>query len=260
MIQRGLHQFVQGVVELAPLLLVEIAVAELLAIDAGGGAEHAGEQRLLGHFQREDGDGLLELQGNMLGDVQGERGFAHGGPRGDDAKIAAVHAAGHFVELGEAGADALDALAGVEEGADAALIALEDLAWVEEAGLDLRIAEFEEGLFGAGEDFAGLFLAEQGAVHHVLRGEDDAPQDGLVFDDADVAVEVGNLREAVVERDEVGEAVAGFQLVELHELVGDGDAVDASRRDPEARPCAAKMRRCFSRLKSSASSVPAAWT
>ena len=61
----------------------------------------------------------------------------------------------------------------------------------------------------------------------MLRGEDDAAQDGLVFDDADVAVEVGNLREAVVERDEVGEAVAGFELVELHELVGDGDAVDA---------------------------------
>ena len=64
------------------------------------------------------------------------------------------------------------------------------------------------------------------AVHHVLRGEDDAAQDGLVLDDADVAVEVGNLRQAVVERDQVAQAVAGFQLAELHQLVGDGDAVD----------------------------------
>ena len=32
-----------------------------------------------------------------------------------------------FVQLGEAGADALDALAGVEEGVDAALVVLEDL-------------------------------------------------------------------------------------------------------------------------------------
>ena len=49
---------------------------------------------------------------------------------------------------------------------------------------------------------------------------------GLVLDDADVAVEIGNLRQAVVERDEVAEAVAGFELVELHQLIGDGDAVD----------------------------------
>ena len=73
---------------------------------------------------------------------------------------------------------------------------------------------------------SGLLLAEQAAVHHVLRGEDDAAQDGLVLDDADVAVEVGNLRQAVVERDEIAEAVAGFELVELHQLIGDGDAVD----------------------------------
>ncbi len=60
----------------------------------------------------------------------------------------------------------------------------------------------------------------------MLRSEDDAPQQGFVLDDADVAVEVGNLRQAVVERDQVAEPVAGFQLVEPHQLVGDGDAVD----------------------------------
>ena len=32
--------------------------------------------------------------------------------------------------------------------------------------------------------------------------------------------------QAVVERNQVAEAVAGFELVELHELVGHGDAVD----------------------------------
>ena len=60
----------------------------------------------------------------------------------------------------------------------------------------------------------------------LLRGGDDAPQDGFILDDPDVAVEIGDLRQAVVERDQVAEAVAGFQLVELHQLVGDGDAVD----------------------------------
>ena len=60
----------------------------------------------------------------------------------------------------------------------------------------------------------------------MLRSEDDAPQHGFVFDDADVAVEIGDVRQAVVERNQVAQAVAGFELVELHQLVGDGDAVD----------------------------------
>ena len=152
-------------------------------------------------------------------------------------EIAAVQAAGHFVELGEAGADALDALAGVEEGVDAAFVVFAGSGRAcRRPDLTARIAELEQGLFGAGEDVAGLLLAHQAAVHHVLRGEDDAAQDGLVLDDADVAVEIGDLRQAVVERDQVAEAVAGFQLVELHQLVGDGDAVDFFAAILELKP------------------------
>ena len=65
------------------------------------------------------------------------------------------------------------------------------------------------------------------AVDQVLRGEDDAPQDRLVLDDLDVAVEGEDLRQAVVERDQVAEAVERFELILLHQLVGDGDAVDS---------------------------------
>ena len=44
---------------------------------------------------------------------------------------------------------------------------------------------------------------------------------GFVLDDADVAIEVGDLRQAVVERDQVAQAVARFEFVVLHQLVGD---------------------------------------
>ena len=60
----------------------------------------------------------------------------------------------------------------------------------------------------------------------MLRGEDDAAQHRLVLDQADVAVDVGDLGQPVVERNQVAQAVAGFELVELHQLVGHGDAVD----------------------------------
>ena len=49
------------------------------------------------------------------------------GPPGQDEQVAAVQAAGHFVELGEAGADSLDALAGIEKGVDAAFVVLQNL-------------------------------------------------------------------------------------------------------------------------------------
>jgi hypothetical protein len=216
-----------GAAELAALLLAEVPGTEALAVHAGGGAQHAREQGLLRHFEREDGDRFFQLERDVLGDVERERGLAHGGPGGHDAEVAGVQAAGHFIELGEAGADALDALAGVEEGIDAAFVAIENLRRGHQAALHAGFAEFEQGLLGAGQDRVGLLFPQQAAVHHVLRSEDDAPQNGLVLDDADVAVEVGDVGQAVVERHEVAEAVAGFELVELHQLVGDGDTVDA---------------------------------
>ena len=73
-------------------------------------------------------------QRHVLRDVQREGGLSHGGARGQDEQVAAVHAAVSFVELQEAGADAFDALAGIEEGADAALVVLQNLVGVEQAG------------------------------------------------------------------------------------------------------------------------------
>ena len=69
----------------------------------------------------------FSFERHVLRDVQRQRGLAHGRPRRQDEQIAAVQAAGHLVELGESGADALDALAGIEEGVDAALVVLQDL-------------------------------------------------------------------------------------------------------------------------------------
>ena len=162
----------------------------------------------------------------MLRDVQGEGGFAHGRASGEDEEVSAVHATGVFVELEKAGADALDALAGVEEGADAAFVPLQDLVGIEQAALDLGLAQLEEGFLGSGQNLVRRFLGHHAAVDHVLRGEDDAAQDGFVFDQADVGVDVGNLRKAVVEGYQVAQSVAGFQFAELHQLIGDGDAVD----------------------------------
>ena len=76
-----------------------------------------------------------------------------------------------------------------------------------------RFAQFEQRLFGARENLVRIVLGHQRAVHQLLRGHGDAPQRGLVAHDPDVAVEVRDLRQAVVERDQVAQAVHRFQLV-----------------------------------------------
>ena len=113
---------------LPPLLLIEVTGAKFLLIHASSGADHAGEQRFLRHFEREYSDGLLlgGMHGDMLGDVQRQRRFSHGGPRGQNHQLAFMQAAGHVVQLEESGAEAFDALARIEKGVDAALEFIEN--------------------------------------------------------------------------------------------------------------------------------------
>ena len=162
----------------------------------------------------------------MLGDVQGQRRLSHGRPRSQDDQLAGVQTARHFIELGEPGADPLDPLAGIEERVQAALILIDNLCRAGQAGFHLRLAQLEQRLFGSRQNLRRLLFAGDAAVHQVLRREDDLPQNRLVLHDANVAFDIEGLRQPVIERDEVTQSVAGFELVTAHQLVGQGDAVD----------------------------------
>ena len=224
--QRRAHQLRRGHLQALPLLGIEIAGAEFLAVHARAGAQHAREQRLLRHFERKDGHRLIQLGRHVLGDIQGQGGLPHGRPRRQDDQLAGVHPAGHLVQLAEAGADALDPLARIEERVQAALVFVDDLSRSDQPGLDLRLAQLEQRLFGAGQNLRRLLVGVDAAVHQVLRGEDDLAQNRLVLDDADVAFDVERLRQPVVERDEVAQAVAGFELAAGHQFVGQRYAID----------------------------------
>ena len=169
---------------------------------------------------------LIQLGGHVMGDVERERGLAHRRTRRQNQQLAGVQPARHLVQFREASADAFDALAWIEKSVDAARIAIDDFLRRDQAGALARFAELEQRLFGTRQNLPGLFLAEQGAVHHLLRCEDDAPQQSFVLNDADVAFQVEDVRQAVVERNQVAQAIAGFELAVAHQLVGEGDAID----------------------------------
>ncbi len=137
-----------------------------------------------------------------------------------------MQAAGHFVQLRKTGADSLDPFAGVEKRIQAALIALDYLERGLEALFRARFAQPKQSLFRAREDRLRFVLRHQRAIHQLLRRNGDAAQRGFVADDLDITVEIRNVRQPVIERNQIAQAVDRLQFVVAKQFVRDGDPVD----------------------------------
>ena len=134
-------------------LLGGVSVADLLGVDVGLRTEHAEAELLLGHLQREEADRAALADGDVLGDVQRERGLSDRRPRRDDDQIRALQARGHPVELGESRREA-------RQHALPAAGVLDDLEVVAH-DLPDRLEPAPDRAFGDVEDLAGR-LAQQG--------------------------------------------------------------------------------------------------
>ena len=166
------------------------------------------------------------MRRHVLRDVQRQRRLAHRRPRGQDEQLAAVQPAGHFIESLEAGADSADALAGIEKRADPPGKLRDHRFGRRQFLARPRLAQLHQRLFGGRQNFVRLLFADQAAVDHRLRAEDQLAQRRLVLDDANVAVQVRDLRQPVVQRNQITQPVDRFELPLLHQLVRDRDAVD----------------------------------
>ena len=68
-------------------------------INAANGAHDADRQLAGAHLHRKHRHGQLLLQGHMLSDVDGQRGFSHGGAGRQHHQIAGLQARGHAVKI-----------------------------------------------------------------------------------------------------------------------------------------------------------------
>ena len=141
-------------------------------------AEHALGQLLLAHFQREDGAGQAGVGGDVLDDVHGEGGFAHGGAGGDDDHLAVLQAVEHVVEFEEAGLQA------------AAVLVLDGLEDLVQHGLhrrhglaDFFLGDVEDAFFGVVEHDVGLLVRGVGVAENFVAGGDELPEHDLFADD-----------------------------------------------------------------------------
>jgi hypothetical protein len=177
-------------VRFGPVLVAELAGAQLVRVHLGDRGEQALAELLAAHFHGEDHDGQRALQRDVLDDVQREGGLPHGRPTGHDDEVAGMHASRLHVEVDEPGrhardvgrvvlmvqvVDALVHLAEQRGDADGPIVRVAG-ALAEREYLRLRLVDQRARLLGAGLQRAlgdlGRHLREppaQRALAHELR-------------------------------------------------------------------------------------------
>src|SRR6267143_145357 len=195
-----------------------MAGAEFVGVDLRDGGDQALEERLLGHFEAEDGDRLAGADGDVFGEVEGQRGFSLRGTRGEDEQLGGLKAGGELVELDVAGGDAGDALAFAEDFFEALAIVAVDVFDSEEAAADAVFGEIGSAaggfkiaaaveFFGEGDEVDGLLaFAERDHL-----GEDAA----VLVEEEILGLEIfdGGVEGVVVENDGAEDGTLGVEVV-----------------------------------------------
>ena len=225
-IERRGGEFAGGAGDLREIALGEKPLPHVPQVDPRARTQHPQNQRLRTHFQTEHAHRQLLINGHSLGNVHGERGFAHRGTGRDDDHFAAVHPGRHLVQVGKAGGDAgQHPLVGV-----VLFKAVDGLMnhVLDEHGLRLH------ALFAQAKNVRLHFIHERvhfalvliHARHHVGAGGDHFPQNVFLADDVDVEREVRRARHHVRQRGEVGDAADGFELLLVLQPLLHGDDVN----------------------------------
>ena len=210
--ERRLLQLVAGPHHLRPVLLRDLALAQLVAGDPRPAGDEALRQLDLGHLEREEGDRQVALHRDVFGDVGDQRALAHRRAGGDDDQVAGLEAAGDRVDVAEAGGGAgqLD-LAGGEllEPVD---LVVEDLREQAEVARLLFVGDVEEQLLGPLGELARFAVALVDPALDLLAGAEQPPQQRVLLDDLGVVLGVAGGRDL---GGQLGDVVLAARLLDL---------------------------------------------
>ena len=213
--------------ESAVLLSGETPRAQSLRVHAPLGAEEALHELSGRHLKREDPHRTLMLDRRRRCHVERERRFPHRGPGGDDDEVPALEPRRHAVEVGEAGGHARDTGPCLLELLDVLEGVPQDRLDRDEALALVAVRDLEDPLLGLVEDVVDRALPRIVRVPHDLVGLlHEAPQERLLPHDTRVVLDVGRGGHG---RDEVAEVVDPahpLELIDILQLLRDGDDVD----------------------------------
>ena len=213
----------------APLVVRQAPRAQVRLVDAAERADHAQRQLRGAHFHREHHHRQALLHGDVLGDVERERGLAHRRPRREHDQVARLQPGGHLVEVVEAGADAGHVLSAVLGQLGHAVDQLDHQLVHRLEALLLRwpsLAVLEHTPFGFVEDLADRTpLWIEGVGGDLVAGLDQLAKHRTLAHDLGVAAQVGRARHALRQRVEVSDAAALLGLAVHLQLLEDRDHV-----------------------------------
>jgi hypothetical protein len=162
--------------EAREVVVAEAPLAERLRVDARLAREHALDERVLAHLEREEGDALLLGDRHVLRDVERERRLAHRRASRDDHQVRRLEPARHLVEVAEPRRDPGHRAPGLALRLDALHRRPEELLDAREARAALRLADLEDLPLGLVEQLARELAALERVGDHRRRHLDEAAQ------------------------------------------------------------------------------------
>ena len=229
----GVLQLLGRAGDARPVVLGQLAAADIAQVHAAHRRQHARQDLLGRHFQREDGDRGADafLERRVFGHVDGQRGLTHRWAAGDDQQVAATQSAGLRVEVDEAGGQAARLVRVVVEIVDLVderrqRLARADVALAARAALGDR-ENAPLGLFDqVPRRFA--FFAPHRAGDLTTRGHQRAQQRAFL-DDLRVGARVGGARRIARQRAEVGKPADFLQFPQSLQMLGHRDRIAGLR-------------------------------
>jgi hypothetical protein len=210
----------------APIFAAEMTGAEFVCVDLSNGSDETLQQRFLGHFEAEDGDGKAGANGDIFGQIERESGFSLRWARGENDQFGRLQAGEELVEFAVAGGDAGDAFAFAENFLEAFEIVTDDIFDRDETGFDAIFGEGKDLGFGAVEDGIGPVFAIESVLLNFVRGVNEITEHRLFLDDAGVMLDVGNARDAIHQRGKIGRAAGGFEFTATMEFFAESDEIN----------------------------------
>ena len=188
--ERRLLEFVAGADHLRPVALGDLAFAQLVAGDPRPAGDEALGELDLGHLEREEGDRLVALDRHVFGDVGDQGALPHRRAGGDDDQVAGLEAAGHRVDVAEAGRGAGQFDLAGRELLEPVDLVVEDVAEDAEVGGLLFVGDFEEQFLGPLGELARLAVALVDPALDLLAGAEQPAQQRVLLDDLGVVLGV----------------------------------------------------------------------
>ena len=185
------------------------------------------------HFQREEGDGLVEVDGGVAGHGEHERSLTHTGTRGQDHQIGLLPSAGLLVNGPDAARHPLQFLLRLADLGQLVQRAAHHIAKFLAVAVQVALHNRENFRLGLVEQFQDVAALVVRVGDDGVALPDELAQDELLHHDTGVILHIGGGVQPVGETRHVGCAARQFQLFVLLKLVGDGEHIDGLRSGEE---------------------------